>query len=187
MAFSLCSPSRAAMLTGRYGSQNGVLGLGSQMNEGEKILPQYLKEAGYITALSGKWHIGQNPESLGFDSVSYFRSNGTCYGRKVYDQGDTLFPENHINKYGDRRSIDFLEENTGGDAPFFLFHCPQTPHMNHELVWDAKDSKMQTYQVNQMSVPQNRLDSLNDKPAHLKSVRNRTQARKYGYPDSRIY
>jgi len=184
VAFSLCSPSRAAMLTGRYGSQNGVLGLGSHLSDTERLMSQYLKEAGYITGISGKWHIGQRPENLSFDFVSYFEGNGTYYGRKVFDQGDTLFPENHVDEYGVMRSMEFLETYSDADAPFFLLHCPQTPHMNHKLEWDAKDSTKQTYQLTEMPVPQNRLDSLQDKPPYLKTVRNRTQALTYGYPNS---
>ena len=55
--FSLCSPSRAAILTGRYGSANGVLDLGSDINKGEKTIATYLKAAGYQTAMLGKWHL----------------------------------------------------------------------------------------------------------------------------------
>lgn len=57
--FSLCSPSRAAILTGRYGSANGVLELDSKLNLGEKTVANYLKEAGYYTGVSGKWHVDQ--------------------------------------------------------------------------------------------------------------------------------
>jgi arylsulfatase A-like enzyme len=172
------------MLTGKYGSHNGVLGLGSQLNETEKLLPQYLKKAGYITGLSGKWHIGQTPENFDFDFLSYFKGNGTYYGRQVIDQGDTIFPKIHIDDYGVMRSIDFLKKHANKDTPFMLLHCPQTPHMNHQLIWDAKDSTKQTYNIEQMPVPQNRLDNLDNKPEYLKTVRNRLQAMKYGYPDS---
>ncbi|MEO1012921.1 MAG: sulfatase-like hydrolase/transferase, partial [Bacteroidota bacterium] len=184
VAFSLCSPSRAALLTGRYGSANGVLGLGSALKNGEKTLADYLRKAGYVTALSGKWHIKQAPEKLGFDFYSYFRGNGTYYGRRVINMKDTVHPEMHVDKYGVLKSIEFLELQEDSDKPFFLFHCPQTPHMNGELMWDAKDSTKQLYNVSNMPVPRNRLDDLESKAPYLKNVRNLTQATKYGYPDS---
>lgn len=184
VAFSLCSPSRAALLTGRYGSSNGVLELGSGLNEGEVTVAQYLKNAGYSTALSGKWHIDQEPKSEGFDYYSYFNGNGSYYGRETIDQTDTIYPEEHIDLFGVKRSMEFLKAQKDSGKPFFLFHCPQTPHMNGKLVWNAKDSTKATYNVHEMPVPTNHREVLNDKPAYLKSVRNLTQAKKYGYPDS---
>lgn len=184
VAFALCSPSRAAMLTGRYNSANGVLQLSSKLNEGEVSVASLLKEVGYTTAITGKWHIHQAPQHLGFDFYSYMYSNGTYYGRKYYEKGDTLYPEIHCDKYAANRAIDFLKEQANKDNPFFLYYCAQTPHMNGKLVWDAKEETKATYDYKEMPVPANHLDDLKGKPEYLKRVRNRKQARKYGYPDS---
>lgn len=184
VAFSLCSPSRAALLTGRYGSHNGVLNLGSGFNEGEVTIAKYLKDAGYSTGLSGKWHIKQEPESVGFDFYSYFTGNGKYYERTVINLLDTVKPIIHVDKYGVQKSIEFLEQQVNTGNPFFLFHCPQTPHMNGNLVWDARDSTKLLYEISDMPVPKNRLDNLNAKAPYLKQVRNLLQAKKYGYPDS---
>lgn len=183
VAFSLCSPSRAALLTGTYGSRNGVLGLGSRLNNNIKTLPQYLKEKKYISGLSGKWHIKQPPKSVGFDWASYFRSNGTYYNRRIQeDNGETFKVAEHIDSYGVKRSINFLEERAKDKKPFFLFHCPQTPHMNGKLIWDAKEETKAKYDINKIPVPNNYLDNLENKPEYLKKVRNRTKAKDYGYP-----
>ncbi len=184
VVFSLCSPSRAALLTGRYGSQNGVLGLGSTLKAGERTLAQFLKQHNYNTAMTGKWHIKPTPDQLGFDICSYFFGNGTYYGRKVIHYGDTIFPQNHVDEFGVQQSIKFIEKSAFQANPFFLFHCPQTPHMNGELIWDAEESTKALYRIDAMPVPANHLDDLQDKPPYLKNVRNKTQADKYGYPDS---
>lgn len=184
VAFALCSPSRAAILTGRYGSANGVLELNSKLNAGEKTIADHLKAAGYATGMSGKWHLPTPPDSLGFDFYNYFYSNGTYYGRQIFDMGDTLRPEIHCDAYCADRSVDFIREQVEREQAFFLFHCTQTPHMDHRLSWPARASTKAQYKANTMPVPANHLDDLSGKPEYLQTVRNRTQAGKYGYPDS---
>lgn len=184
VVFALCSPSRAALLTGRYGSANGVLDLGSDLNPNEKTVAQYLHEVGYLTGMSGKWHIGRKPADAGFDFSVWFEGNGTYYGRTIYNQGKALNPEIHCDQYCTSRAGDFLKEATKSGKPFFLFHNTQLPHMNGKLIWDARQESKEKYNVSDMPVAKNRLDDLSDKPEYLKTVRNRTQAREYGYPDS---
>ncbi|GHB87064.1 sulfatase-like hydrolase/transferase [Persicitalea jodogahamensis] len=192
VVFSLCSPSRAAILTGRYGSANGVLELGSELNKGERTIANYLKDAGYFTGVSGKWHVDQSPQELGFDFATIFHGNGPYHGRKINDNGKIIQPEEHCDLYCARRSIDFLEmagprsagpRSAGAKSqPFFLFHNTQLPHMDDQHGWPAPDSIRARYQSSAMPVVANRNDDLNGKPEYLKTVRNRTQALKYGYP-----
>ena len=184
VVFSLCSPSRAALLTGRYGSANGVLDLDSDLNANEKTMAQYLQENGYLTGMSGKWHIGRKPYEAGFDFSVWFEGNGTYYRRTIYDQGKVVKPEIHCDQYCVNRSIDFLKDAVKSGKPFFLFHNTQLPHMNDKLIWNAREDTKKKYDIADMPVAKNRLDDLKGKPAYLKTVRNLIQAEKYGYPDS---
>jgi arylsulfatase A-like enzyme len=183
VAFSLCSPSRAALLTGRYGTANGVLGLGSALKPDERTFAQLLKSSGYTTGQFGKWHIQQGPGELGFDIYDYCEGNGTYYGRKFTSASGVNYPEMHCDEYAVERSIDFLEAQVQQENPFLLFLNTQTPHMNGELVWDALPATKASYRLENMPVPATRLDSLVGKPPYLKGVRNRTQALNYGYPN----
>ncbi|MPY89733.1 MAG: sulfatase-like hydrolase/transferase [Luteitalea sp.] len=184
VVFSLCSPSRAAILTGRYGSANGVLHLDSKLNPEERTIAAYLKEAGYQTAISGKWHIQPHPKEVGFDFHVFFEGNGAYYNRVIQDMGNEVRPEEHCDEYCVDRSIDFLEDAVSNNRPFFLFHNTQLPHMNGELKWDARQQTLAKYNVADMPVAKTRLDDLSSKPEYLKTVRNRVQAAKYGYPDA---
>lgn len=183
VVFSLCSPSRAALLTGRYGSANGVLQLGSDLNPEEKTIAQLLGENGYMTALSGKWHLGRKPVDAGFDFSVWFEGNGTYYGRTIVDQDKTANPIEHCDLYCARRSVDFLKNAVKSEKPFFLFHNTQLPHMNGVLEWDAKQQTLNKYQESNMPVAISHLDDLAGKPPYLKNVRNLTQAKVYGYPE----
>ena len=183
VVFALCSPSRAALLTGRYGSANGVLELGSNLNDDEVSVANYLKKEGYNTAVSGKWHLGQLPKDLGFDFSVIFHSNGAYYNRTIEDMGVKMEPEKHCDEYCVDRSIDFLKEAVKKEQPFFLYHNTQLPHMNGVLEWNAKQETLDKYHQEKMPVAASRNEDLSNKPQYLKEVRNLKQARKYGYPD----
>lgn len=181
VVMSLCSPSRAAILTGRYGSANGVTGLGGGLYVEEVSFAELLREAGYRTAMVGKWHIQQSAEDLGFDFTCTFQANGTYFGRKVDDNGTTVKPEGHVDAYCVQRSIDFLDRCKRYDEPFLLFHATQLPHMDHTHAWPSGKETRQLYDDKTMPLPGTWQGDLTDKPPTLAKVRNRTQALKYGY------
>ena len=61
---SICTPSRAVMLTGLYSHKNGVLTLSDQIDVNRRHLGHLLRVAGYQTAMIGKWHLGKDPEHI---------------------------------------------------------------------------------------------------------------------------
>ena len=71
---SVCSPSRATILTGQYSHVNGVKSLGGKVLESDQALPLAMRDAGYQTAVIGKWHLGTQP--LAFDYYKVLNSQG---------------------------------------------------------------------------------------------------------------
>lgn len=183
VVMSLCSPSRATILTGRYGSANGVTSLDGPLRAGEVTVAQHLREAGYRTAHVGKWHIGGTPREAGFEFACFFRGNGRFTGRDVWDNGRKLQPPQHVDDYCVDRSIAYLEEAAARPEPFLLFHAPQLPHMDHQHAWPSPAEFRSRYDPEKLPLPATAAGDLTGKPPYLETVRNRTQADHYGYRD----
>ena len=74
---SICSPSRASVLTGQYSHKNGVLGLNGAINDNSPQYPVELQKAGYATYLVGKWHLKSQPK--GYDKHMTVRGQGKYF------------------------------------------------------------------------------------------------------------
>jgi len=191
VTLSICSPSRAALLTGRYGSSNGVTSVGhlQKIKQDEITLAEILRNNGYITGITGKWHLKNNPKNLGFDYAVYCLGNGPYYRREFIENGEKIIAEKYIEEFIVDKSLQFIKKAETEKKPYFLFHCTQVPHMNHRFDWNVKEKTLIKYNDSNFTIPLNWYDSLEGKPAYLSSSRSRQQALKYGYghPDSVIH
>lgn len=148
-----CSPTRATLLTGRFGVSTGVLGPSHPWHErglplDEKLLPEYLREAGYRTHALGKWHLGPNtseyhPMSRGFDSF-YGHLHGylnyelhTIYGRVDWQRdGETVHEAGHATQLVTAEAVRQIEERDS-DAPLLLYVAFGAPHAPLQASEDA--------------------------------------------------
>jgi len=180
---SISSPSRAALLTGRYGNANGVVQFGDvSLNKNETTIAEYLKDAGYQTGLVGKWHLKDSPQSCGFDYATYFLSNGPWYNRTVIKEEKEETANGYIENYSARKAIEFINSATSEKSPFLLFLNTQVPHLDNNMKWDVQDSTLkQYYQDVNITPPENWQDDLSGKPSYLKTSRSRQRAISYGY------
>ncbi|MBK6284842.1 MAG: sulfatase [Draconibacterium sp.] len=134
---SLCAPSRAALITGKYNRQNGVLRIGDRLNENQETFPKYLQQAGYSTALIGKWHLISEPQ--GFDYYSVFPGQGNYFNCRFKDKTNPWQDGNNggIEKEGfvtdiiTDLAIKWIE-NRDTEKPFFLMVHHKAPHTPHE-------------------------------------------------------
>lgn len=158
---TVCSPSRAALLTGRYPDRVGVPGV-IRTNPGDSwgwfdpktpTLADELKKVGYHTAIVGKWHLGlespNTPNERGFDffhgflgdmmdSYTTHLRHGNNYMRR---NGEAITPTGHATELFRDWSIDYLRQRAEKkDQPFFLYLAFNAPHFPIEppAEWLAK-------------------------------------------------
>ncbi|TWT84907.1 Choline-sulfatase [Planctomycetes bacterium CA13] len=185
VTLAICSPSRAACLTGRYGSANGVTSVGVvSLADGERTFSHALSEHGYATGVVGKWHLKSTPDECGFEFASTCWSNGPWYNRKFTIDGETKVMPGFVDDVAVEESIRFIDGAVKEHKPFMLWLCTQVPHMDQKHTWPADEKILAEYDAGQMPLPKTWNDDLDGKPEYLKTSRNRTQATKYGYDDA---
>jgi arylsulfatase A-like enzyme len=128
-----CVPSRAGLLSGRYQNRFGVEqnGVSVEPFRSERTIPERLKEAGYVTGMAGKWHLGDNERITehGFDKVFFKHSNGPGLWNMNL-QGRDMDLSSHRGGYHLELIADFACAfiKRYADQPFFLYLAPRAPH-----------------------------------------------------------
>jgi arylsulfatase len=160
-----CSPSRASLLTGLYPHQAGMGHLDNVVREGSSgttgrlndrsiTIAEVLRQAGYLTAMAGKWHLGQQngspPWRRGFDRVLNIRAGGIFFPNQNFQGGDELAKRGQEPLYLDGRpmphdspelgqnwyttflwtdfALKFVDEAKKANKPFFLYIPHNAPH-----------------------------------------------------------
>jgi len=152
--YPTCSPTRASLLTGRYASRFGISGpiaMRSKQILPTNIitLPQLLKQNGYLTAITGKWHLGLQPENgprqYGFEyTYGYLHGQIDQYTHK-YKNGDQSWHRNdkfideegHATDLITNEAMKYIKDLRDKSKPFFLYVPFSVPHypLQEEKKW----------------------------------------------------
>jgi len=130
---SLCSPSRASILTGQYAHHHGVVDNQQLVPEGTRFFPEDLQEAGYRTGYIGKWHMGENTDRPrpGFDHWVSFRGQGPYRNPTFNINGEQVPREGYTTDLLTEYALNFLKEQDG-EEPFFLYLSHKAVHADFE-------------------------------------------------------
>lgn len=142
---SLCSPSRASILTGQYMHHHRVIDNQRPVPEGTVFFPQHLQQAGYETAFVGKWHMGHDNDEPrpGFDHWVSFKGQGTYFDPELNINGERRSYEGYNADLLTDQTLAWLDERDS-DKPFCLYlsykavHFPFTPAPRHATRYEGK-------------------------------------------------
>lgn len=123
---SICTPSRATILTGKYSHINGVP-VFNRFDGSQPTVSKYLQAAGYYTGMIGKWHLGSDP--TGFDYWKILPGQGTYFDPVFIDREGRQSISGYATDIITDLAIDFLK-NRPKDKPFFLMCHHKAPHRN---------------------------------------------------------
>jgi arylsulfatase A-like enzyme len=128
---SLCSPSRASILTGQYAHTHTIVDNQAPMPEGLKMFPQYLQQVGYQTGFFGKWHMGNQGDEpqKGFDHWVSFKGQGLYYNPVLNINGKEVAYKDstYITDLLTDHALEWLKERKQ-DKPFFLYLSNKAVH-----------------------------------------------------------
>ena len=127
---ALSGPSRACILTGKFSHENGFTDNASTFNGDQQTFPKLLQQAGYQTAMIGKWHLISEPQ--GFDHWSILsgqHEQGDYYDPDFWEDGKHIVEKGYATDIITDKAIDFLE-NRDKNKPFCMMYHQKAPHRN---------------------------------------------------------
>jgi arylsulfatase A-like enzyme len=164
---SICTPSRAAILTGQYSHLNGVT-MFNRFDSSRTSVASLLQAGGYYTGMIGKWHLGSDP--AGFDRWEILPGQGEYVDPVLYTAtGEKIYTGKYVTDVITDLAIDFLDKRPR-NKPFFLMvhhkapHRPWVPDSAHgaqfvdrwipepETFWDSYDTRTDALHENQQRV-----------------------------------
>ncbi len=128
-ANSICGPSRACILTGKHSHVNGFLRNGNRFDGSQVTFPKLMQQAGYQTAMIGKWHLSSDP--TGFDHWEVLPGQGSYYNPDfIQMDGSRKRYQGYCTDIITENSLEWLSENRDKDKPFMLMCQHKAPHRN---------------------------------------------------------
>jgi len=156
---SICTPSRATLLTGQYSHLNGVP-VFNRFDGSRDHVAKRLQQSGYHTGMIGKWHLGSDP--TGFDRWIVLPGQGAYWNPQFLVPGHKLTIEGHCTQITTQLGIEFLDTRPA-DKPFFLMLHHKAPHRE----WEPDTKNKEAFRNRTFPEPSTLWDDYATRPAAL--------------------
>jgi arylsulfatase A-like enzyme len=160
---SICGPSRAVIMTGKYSHLNGFSDNSGQawFNGNQTTAPKLLQAAGYQTAVVGKWHLNSDP--IGFNYWEILIGQGPYYNPQMKTAAGLVRHEGYTTDIITDLALDWLKNKRDQSKPFFLMYQHKAPHRN----WQPAPRHLDKYKDVTMAEPETLFDDYSgrEKPA----------------------
>jgi len=153
---SLCGPSRATALTGKFSHMNGFYDNRSRFDGSQTTVPKLLQAAGYQTAIVGKWHLRTDP--TGFDFWRILLGQGSYYNPDLKDSTGTKRYTGYTTTIITDQAIKWLDSRDP-DKPFLLMVHNKAPHRN----WLPEPKYFDLFKGHEFPIPDNYFDDYSNR------------------------
>ncbi|MFC1537598.1 sulfatase [Gemmatimonadota bacterium] len=163
---SICAPSRAVILTGKYSHLNGVIDNRKTFDGSQQTFPKLLQQNGYQTAMIGKWHLKTDP--TGFDYWNVLGGQGTYYNPVMGTSSGKVKHTGYTTDIITDLSLDWLEKARDPEKPFMLMYQHKAPHR----AWAPEPEHFPLYDDTSVPEPPSLFDDYQGRgtPAHTQEM-----------------
>ena len=155
---SICAPSRAVMLTGKFSHLNGQLDNRIRFDSSQATFPKHLQKAGYETALVGKWHLKSRP--TGFDHYEVLIGQGNYYNSDFIENGTRKRSDGYVTDVITDKSLDWLEQRDTSKPFCLLLH-----HKATHRIWFPDTALFKEFENEEFEVPNTFFDEYEGRQA----------------------
>lgn len=147
---ALCAPSRASILTGTHSHVNGVRTLMTKFDSTQPTFPALLRQAGYRTAIFGKWHLGHGPEHdpVGFDEWRVLPEQGEYYNPTLLGPDGPEEHHGYVTEILTDLAMDWLARQDDSQ-PWCLLLWHKAPHRR----WESGPNERELYAEEDIPLP----------------------------------
>ena len=167
---SICAPSRAVILTGTYNHINGVTTLATHLDGRQLTFPKLFQQAGYQTAMIGKWHLGHGGihDPTGFDYWNVLPGQGLYHNPEMIEMGEKKVYQGYVTDIITDLCLDWLKARDT-NRPFMLMYHHKAPHR----AWEPDEKHAHMYENEDIPEPETFWDDYSNRASAAEAAKMR--------------